>query len=97
MGGRGCLSLYGTAKTNHRLIAEHIAASEYSARTEGRGRVVHEWKAKPSHPDNHWLDCLVGCAAAASMDGISLEGSGPAVQVRQRRKVRIADRKRVYR
>jgi hypothetical protein len=26
---------------------------------------------KPSRSDNHWLDCLVGCAVAASICGVS--------------------------
>jgi hypothetical protein len=30
---------------------------------------VREWSLKPSKPDNHWLDCLVGATAAASMLG----------------------------
>jgi len=38
---------------------------------------VDEWKVKPAQSDNHWFDCLVGCAVAASMDGITLDGTGP--------------------
>jgi len=44
-------------------------------KTEARGRAVDEWKAKPGNPDNHWLDCLVGCAVAASMQGAVLFGT----------------------
>jgi hypothetical protein len=33
---------------------------------------VDERKLSPSKPDSHWLDCPVGCAAAASMEGVSL-------------------------
>jgi hypothetical protein len=57
----------------HRLLAEHLTA-EYRVRTEGRGRVVDEWKQRPEKFDNHWLDCLVGCAVAASMQGAVLLG-----------------------
>jgi hypothetical protein len=42
--------------------------------THGHGRDVQEWKLKPSRPDNHWLDCLVGCAVAASICGVKLPG-----------------------
>lgn len=56
---------------DHRLLADHLTA-EYRVRTEGRGRVVDEWKAKPERQDNHWLDCLAGAAAAASMQGARL-------------------------
>jgi hypothetical protein len=55
----------------HRLLAEHLTA-EYRVKTEGRGRSVDEWKSRPERGDNHWLDCLVGCAVAGSMQGASL-------------------------
>jgi len=44
-------------------------------KTEGRGRTVDEWKMRPSVTDNHWFDCLVGCAVAASMQGVVLPGT----------------------
>jgi hypothetical protein len=68
MGDRGCLSIFGDRPDQHRMFAEQVTA-EYFVRTEGRGRTVDEWKARPEQPDNHWLDCLVGCAVAASMQG----------------------------
>jgi phage terminase large subunit GpA-like protein len=71
MGDRGCLSLFGDKPESHRLFAEHLT-SEYRIKTEGRGRAVDEWKQRAGHPDNHWLDCLVGCAVAASIQGVSL-------------------------
>ena len=68
----------------HRMFAEQITA-EYFIRTEGRGRTVDEWKARPEQPDNHWLDCLVGCAVAASMQGALLFGTDrPAMPNRDR-------------
>ena len=57
------------------MLAEQLTA-EYSVRTEGRGRIVDEWQMRPSHPDNHFLDCLVGCAVAASEQGVVLPGTG---------------------
>lgn len=72
-GDAACLTLYGEAEM-HELFAEHIAASETWTLTHGHGRDVREWKIKPAKPDNHWFDCLVGCAAAASEQGIALEG-----------------------
>jgi hypothetical protein len=74
MGDRGCLSLFGDAAETHRLFAEHLTA-EYRVRTEGRGRTVDEWKARPERGDNHWLDGLVGCAVAASIQGAVLPGT----------------------
>ena len=74
MGDPGCLSLFGRDTTTHRLLAEHLTA-EYRVQTEARNRVVDEWKLKAIAPDNHWLDCLVGCAVAASMEGTRLFGT----------------------
>lgn len=57
-------------------------------RTEGRGRVVDEWKIKPTQPDNHWFDGIVGCAVAASIQGVSLPGTeSREPKVRQRVKL----------
>jgi phage terminase large subunit GpA-like protein len=72
IGDRGCLSLFGTNPDHHRLLAEHLTA-EYPVTTSGRGRTLEEWKQRPNHPDNHWFDCLVGCAAGASMQGVELK------------------------
>ena len=83
MGDRGCLSLFGAGPEQHRLLAEHLTA-EYRVKTEGRGRTVDEWKLRPERGDNHWLDCLVGCAVAASMQGVALEETGPATPKRPR-------------
>lgn len=74
MGDKGCLSLFGDKPDLHRLFAEHITA-EYRVKTEGRGRTVDEWKLRPEAIDNHWLDCLVGCAVAASIQGVILPGT----------------------
>ncbi|NLS95466.1 MAG: hypothetical protein GXX96_25310 [Planctomycetaceae bacterium] len=74
MGDRGCLSLFGAKPEQHRLLVEHLTA-EYRVKTEGRGRTVDEWKMRPSVTDNHWFDCLVGCAVAASMQGVVLPGT----------------------
>ena len=73
MGDRGCLSLFGTNAETHRMFAEHLT-SEYFIKTEARGRNVDEWKQRPEQPDNHWFDCLVGSAVAASMQGAILFG-----------------------
>ena len=74
MGDRGCLSLFGDKPDLHRLFAEHITA-EYRVKTEGRGRTVDEWKPRAEAVENHWLDCLVGSAVAASIQGTILPGT----------------------
>jgi len=73
MGDPGCLSLFGRDAKAHRLLADHLTA-EYRVKTLARDRTVDEWKLRPTRPDNHWLDCLVGCAVAASIQGASLAG-----------------------
>lgn len=72
MGDHGCLALFGRAAGDHRMLSEQLTA-EFRVKTQGRGRTVDEWKEFPSKRDNHYLDCLAGCAVAASMVGISLE------------------------
>ncbi len=74
MGEKGCLSLFGEKAETHRLFADHLTA-EYRVMTEGRGRTVDEWKMRPERGDNHWFDCLVGCAVAASIQGAILPGT----------------------
>jgi hypothetical protein len=84
MGDRGCLSLFGDKAEQHRLFAEHLTA-EFRVKTEGRGRTVDEWKMRPERGDNHWFDCLVGCAVAASIQGAVLFGTdGQAPAKRER-------------
>lgn len=73
MGDPGCLSLFGHDEKAHRMLADHLAA-EYRVKAMAQGRTVDEWKLRPTRPDNHWLDCLVGCAVAASIQGASLPG-----------------------
>jgi phage terminase large subunit GpA-like protein len=84
IGDRGGLTLFGCNPNDHRLLADHLTA-EYRVRTEGRGRVVDEWRQKAVHRDNHWLDCLVGCAVAASIQGIAPPGLERAAKPERKR------------
>jgi len=92
MGDKGCLSLFGRDPEVHRLLAEHLTA-EYRVKTEGRGRIVDEWKLRPERVDNHWLDCLVGCAVAASIQGAILPGTDAKAPPRRER-VKLSDLQR---
>jgi phage terminase large subunit GpA-like protein len=85
MGDAGCLSIFGKKAEEHRMFAQHMTA-EYRVQTQGRGRMVDEWKQRPDKPDNHWLDCIVGCSVAASILGCSLEGMG-AMEPKKRERV----------
>ena len=48
----------------------------------GTGR---ERSVLPTKPDNHWLDCLVGCAVAASICGCRLPGMEAAERRKRKR------------
>ncbi len=89
-GDNGSLTLYGRLPGIHQLLAEHLTA-EYRIKTQGRGRTVDEWKLKPQSHDNHWLDCVAGCAVCASMLGASLPETLPAKLIR-RPKIRLSER-----
>ena len=93
MGDRGCLSLFGDNADQHRLFAEHLTA-EYRVKTEGRGRTVDEWKMRPERGDNHWFDCLVGCAVAASIQGAVLDGTRHTTGPVKRKRVSFAELQR---
>lgn len=85
-GDRGCLQLF--RGMDHQLVAEHIT-SEYYVEVSGRGRVVNHWSLRPGRRDNHWFDCLVGCAVGASMQGCRTVDT--RIQKRIRRPVRYME------
>jgi hypothetical protein len=85
LGGSGCLSLFKAEPAAHRMLADHLHA-EYPVSVESLGRKVSEWQVRPNHPDNHWFDCLVGCAVAASIEGCSLKESAEVREPRRERK-----------
>jgi len=89
MGDAGCMSLWGSKPDRHQLFAEHLVA-EYPVRTEAKGRTVDEWKWRPGRPDNHWLDCLVGCAVGASIMGVSLEGTQRVKRTTDRKPITLS-------
>jgi len=90
MGDPGALSLFGREGATHILLADHLV-SEYCIQTEARGRIIGEWKLKLTRPDNHWLDCLVGCGVAASMQGIRLFGTETAEHGEHKKRLKLSD------
>lgn len=85
-GDIGRLAIDGAA-SEHGLLLEHLCAEKCTA-VEAKGRRVDEWKARPG-ADNHWLDCLVGSAVAASIEGAALPNLTPTIN-RQARRVSFA-------
>lgn len=59
----GSCSIYGTEAREHRLFARHIVAEEWEPGA-GRWVVLNKW--------NHFLDCMAGAHAAASMLGLRI-------------------------
>jgi len=81
---RGSLSLFGTDGRRHEMLADHVARSEKWVEVTGPGGNVREWMALPTRPDNHFFDCLVGCAVAASIAGIKFAGQQVEKKARKR-------------
>ncbi|RPI81172.1 MAG: hypothetical protein EHM42_11075, partial [Planctomycetaceae bacterium] len=74
MGGKTALTLFGNRHQLHQILADQLLA-EKRVPAEARGRVVDEWKLPPDKPDNHLLDCVVGCAVGASIQGATLSNT----------------------
>jgi hypothetical protein len=74
MGDGGCMSLFGRDAKKHELLADHLT-SEYRTKVIAKGQTIDEWKLRAGSPDNHWFDCMVGCAVAASILGVALKGT----------------------
>lgn len=78
LGTPGGWELFGRDPQAHALFAEHCTAEE-PVEVMARGRALVEWKLKPNR-DNHWWDCLVGCAVGGSLLGAApagIEGKRP--------------------
>jgi hypothetical protein len=92
MGDRGCLSLYGKQPEIHRLYADHLVAEQPKAMQQvGGSRIVDEWGWTIGHPDNHYLDTLVGAAVAASMVGCVLPEATATTPAPKSKRVSFAD------
>jgi hypothetical protein len=80
-GDRGAIQICGKTGSDHRMLADQCVAETCEVLThEKSGRQSAVWKIKPSRPDNHWWDCLVGCSVAASMLGCYPPGMAPAIK-----------------
>ena len=70
-GDPGALTFFHASPAHHRLMAEHLTA-EVGTKVAGPYGELTIWQALPGR-DNHWLDCLSGCATAESIRGGKLE------------------------
>lgn len=80
---------------DHALLADHIASEYADAYTNERtGLRTNLWAKRPA-AENHWWDCLVGCAVAASVSGIAWHsgagvGDGPS-EAKKAEKIRLSE------
>ncbi len=91
VGESGGITIYQGSPEQHRMLAEQWCA-EYSVPVTGLGRTVNVWSNRPGR-DNHWFDCLIGCAVGASEQGILALGhdAAPAEKKkRNRRRLEVA-------
>lgn len=90
LGDDGALSIFMPSRDrSHQMLFDHWLA-ERPIRVEGRGRIVDEWKSLNKQNDNHWWDCLVGAAVAASTIGVSVTAGGHVVGRSRRERKRYS-------
>lgn len=93
IGDAGALTLWGSKSEPHRMVAEHWT-SERPVRVAAKGRECDEWKPRRPGLDNHWWDCVVGAAMAASMEGCALPSVGGTPGRRRIKTVDLAEMRR---
>ncbi len=86
--GPGSIRLYGSESTIHKPFAEHIAAEYYDPESR---------KFIQTYKENHWLDCLTGCALGASRLGIRLPGVTFGRKSIERKRVKLSEKQRRHR
>jgi len=69
-GDKSTISFFGVMD-DHNELANHLV-SETRKRFDVNSRTVYQYYLRPDQPDNHWLDCMVGCTVAASILGIKI-------------------------
>lgn len=83
-GSATCIYLPGERLVEHPMIALHLL-SEYRDEVTSAitGRSVEAWKARPDKKENHYWDCLIGCAVAASVAGLKFSSAMAAGETPQ--------------
>lgn len=96
-GSTGSFYFWGDdLQRDHPLLTIHML-SEYRVKTSGGGRVVEVWKPRPDTRENHWWDCLIGCAVAASVVGVTYDsGEAAGEPVRNEPPKQRVDHRAVY-
>lgn len=85
VGDPGAISLFQDRASAHKMFAEQMVA-ESCKRKKVQESEFDKWTNEHDR-DNHFFDCLVGAAVAASLAGISLAGiSLPKRQTKRRKR-----------
>lgn len=83
IGDPSAMTIYKGSQSHHKMLAEQLTAEFPRREPTSAGGEVDIWEKKPGKSDEHFWDCLVGCAVAASTEGASLEHE-PAATKRKR-------------
>lgn len=75
LGSKSSFTLFGARPDEHRMFADHCTAEAFT-RKIGPSRAADIWKLKPGRTENHWFDCFVGSAVAASSVGCQVLDAG---------------------
>lgn len=93
VGGPTGLTLFGKSPGTHEMLSEHLSA-EYALPVTLRGDTFDKWSLKPGTRDNHLLDCVVGCAVAASVQGLTSQADGSERRTEPKRKLKLSELQR---
>ena len=88
-GGHGAFTLFAADPDDHRMLAEHLVAED-PVEVTAKGQTVVEWKEKAGKPDNHGLDVVAGCCAAADERGCVLAEAAPP-KAPPRKRVKLSE------
>jgi len=83
-GTPGAIRIWGSERERHTKLAEQLCGERLIEKLVGETGEIYKWYVVPG-VGNHKLDCLVGSAVAAAIEGIRFVGQAPAVR-RKRRK-----------
>jgi hypothetical protein len=95
IGNPGAMMLFQAKQQQHEHFAAHLLAETRTV-VEAKGRKADEWRLPSNRPDNHWFDCLVGCAVGASTLGVRSVEAEAKAEPRNRLKLSDIQREKRY-
>ena len=70
-GNPGSMTIFGSKRTNHDMLIDHLTSEYFTVTTSSSGRVVKEFKLRPGRANR----CVVGCLAAAMTNIVARMGN----------------------